>query len=200
MENNTKAIVKRIMDYLERDNWKYQFVEDKGAIVFGANVGGILKKIDYVIRIEDGCCMLYAYPTLQVDGKNPELMKLIHKFNYNLRSGSMQLDPDDGDLRYYDFLDCSEENLPTDSMLEAALYIPGNLFSKYGDAVVKVGLGVAKTQDALEEAERKWKSDGSEESEEGTGGDEAAAPGSTPHGLKDGNIKVSLFEDEGGDE
>ncbi len=208
MKEYSKTLAKRIMDFLDADDWKYEFIEEKGVITFGAKIGSILKRIDYTICVEDDFAMVYASPTLKADGKNPEMMEIIHKLNYKLRSGALQLDPEDGDLRLRLYLEGGEENLPTKRMMETALYLPGNIFTEYGDAIVRVALGDATAKEAFDEAENRRMAASKKEVTETPAerlmrnrnqaqSGENAEP--APDVAED-DIKISLFEEEGGDE
>lgn len=209
MADYSMELATRIMNFLKEEDLKYTFHEDEGVISMGVRTKSIFGLLNYIIKLRQDCFMVYAFPaSLSVNGKDPEVLELICRMNYNLRNGNFELDPDDGDLRYKVYVGCSEDFLPTKDMLDDSIYWPYRMFKLYGNAIMKVALGVEKAKDAVVAAEHRLRearpTEGEAEKEteeskteagEGQNGTEASAETG-----EEGTMKKNLFGNEGGDE
>ncbi len=205
MKEYSMAIAKKIMDYLDKEEWKYMFYEEDGVIAFGAAIGGFLKRLDYTIHVDEDSYLVFATVPFAADERNPELMELICRINCNLRFGVLQIDPDDGEIRCKMSIVCGEEGLPTDKMMEVSVFTPGKIFTMFGDTIVKVAIGAVKAKEALgdgvpdpKELGRKIAEDlisrkAREEAQKAKEAEAAAVKA-------DDGIRVSLFDEEGGGE
>ena len=90
--------------YLQSQEWHYKFEEERN--LFTMTMG--LKKIDsskIFIRIGEDYVTTYAMlPTHVREDKRDVVCRYITRANYGLRNGNLEMDLDDGEVRYKTWL------------------------------------------------------------------------------------------------
>ena len=74
-----------------------------------------------------------------------------------MKLGSFELDHSDGEIRYKMYVDCGDDCdcMPSESVIRRSIEMPASMLEIYGDGLMRVLLGVATPEEAIEEAERK---------------------------------------------
>jgi len=146
-------IVRWVREYLDNENWKYRYVEDKGRIELGMNLPCKLKSIDMKVLFNDnGATVLGICPMNAGKDERNAVMEYITRANYGLRNGNFEMDLSDGEVRYKCYLN-AKGSRPSDGQIEDALMIPPAMFKKYGDGLAALLMGFSDPKTEIEKAE-----------------------------------------------
>jgi len=152
----SKEIADAIKTFLENDDWRYSFDENRGVFRFGLNLSGKLKHVHYLISVREDDYTVYAIPQIGVDENDGQTMALMAEFicyaNYGLNNGNFELDLNDGEIRYKTYVDCSDA-LPGENRIRGSIYCPAAMFERYGEGIVGILFGGKDPKEAVEYCE-----------------------------------------------
>lgn len=219
----SKEITTAINNFLNEDDWHFSFDEQRGSFNFGLTLKSKIKHIKYIVEVKEDEFLVYAISPIGADEDDEKMMTTMAEFvcraNYGLKNGNFELDMRDGEIRYKSFVSC-EGITPTPEMIKRSIYCPTTMFEQYSNGIVDIILGNATAKAAIDKCEK-----ASEEElrsiiaqlvEDDDSGDMdvmmarlAARLGidEVPSGFDSeeseqtiSDIKIDLFESEGGDE
>ena len=148
----SKEIYNHIIRFLEEDNWKYRFNEEKEIIQSGLGLHGKMKHVDIVLDLRDDKYFVYfTFPLAADKDERPEVRELMNRINYGIMFGCFEMDERDGEIRFRYPVDCTDQKLSRE-IVKSSLYRPAATVIKYSDAFVKVIMGVATAKEAYETA------------------------------------------------
>lgn len=151
------GIAKAIRDFLDKDDWHYNFDEEKGRFDLGITLKSRLKSTKVVIRVNESSYTVYDYLSISAGSDNETELREVALFlsyaNYGLRNGNFEMDPSDGEMRYKSFVDCGGGAIPTYDIIEASLYVPPTMIDRYADGILGIIFGGASAKDAIEKCE-----------------------------------------------
>jgi len=140
-EKYSFQIAESIQQFLEDDNWHFQFMEDEGMFRFNLQMNGRLRKIEYVLQVRENDYIVYAICPLNVDKDDPDVMQGVNEFlarvNYGTVNGNFEIDYSDGEVRYKTYVNCEDIILST-KVIRDSIYIPATSFKQYGDGLVQM--------------------------------------------------------------
>ena len=146
-------IVKKIKDFFEKNEWNYLFDEKKSVFNFGLNMGGTLGSLDFYIVVKEDSYTVYAILNNKAElDKINQVAEYLHRANYGLRVGNFELDYDDGEIRYKTYIDADFTEI-TDKTIMMSIFIPGDMFNKYGKGLLEVMLGEANPKELIDKIE-----------------------------------------------
>ncbi|MBR0485828.1 MAG: hypothetical protein IJJ69_13805 [Oscillospiraceae bacterium] len=158
-EKYSFEIAEEIQQFLEQDDWHFEFLEEKGMFHFRVNVSGKLKKIEYVLQVREDDYLVYTICPLNADKDDPEAMQRINEFlacaNYGTVNGNFEMDYSDGEIRYKVYVNC-KDMLPSSRVIRDSIYIPATSWKQYGDAIVQLMFTEASTEDAYKNCRKKF--------------------------------------------
>lgn len=214
-------IANKIKEFLTEDDWHYSFNEDNGLFRFGLSLRGKIKKVNYVVKVKEDSYIVYAISPVGADEEDAKMMSAMTEFlcraNYGLRNGNFEMDMADGEIRFKSFVDC-EGIIPSRDMVENSIYCPASMFDRYGNGIVDVIFGGVSAKDAInkceESTDKGLHSLISEMMAEGVdveamlerlaervgGADESETAEETEKADAPKDVKMNLFNDEGGNE
>lgn len=153
-----EAIVDAVRDFLDDDDWKYEYDAEKHLIRAGVALDCKLKHADLVIRIRETSYNVYI--SLQINADKDTLADVIRyttMANYGLLSGNFEVDVEDGEVRYKSYVDAKDlESLPK-AVIQGSIYRGWNTVERYGDGLAALIMGFSDVETEIEKAE---KSDG----------------------------------------
>ncbi len=145
-----------IRQFLEDDDWKYSFDQDKGVFKFNLTLATRIKSVQYHVIVHEDDYTVYATSPLNVDKDEPETManmaEFLHRANYGLRNGNFEMDFRDGEVRYKCFVNCDGQ-LPTTQIIKDSIYIPAAMFKRYAPGIVEVMFGINSPKAAIDKCE-----------------------------------------------
>jgi len=151
----SRAICNRIIEFLEKDDWKYRLDEEKEVIRSGLTLEGKMKRCDILFDLRDDKYLLYfTYPICADKAEFAEVVRLINLINYDIMFGNFEMDERDGEVRFRYAVDC-DACLPSLAVVEHSMYRTAFTVNKYADAFVHVMMGFATAENAFKAAQNK---------------------------------------------
>ena len=151
----SKAIADCITCFLDEDDWKYKFDREKEVIKTGLSLNGKMKHVDIMFDLRDDKYLLYFVCPLSVDeDERAEMRVLLNRINYGIMFGCFEMDDEDGEIRFRYPVDC-DDLLPSQAVIRHSVYRSAVTFQKYGDAIIRVLMGVSTGADAYMAAQDK---------------------------------------------
>jgi len=153
----SKSIANVINSFLTEDDWYFSFDDKRGVFIFDLNLKGRIKKVSYIIDVEDDEYVVYAISPLGADDDDEKMMATMVDFlcraNYGLKNGNFELDMMDGEIRYKCFVDC-EGITPTTEMVRNSILCPAAMFDRYGVGIVDIIFGNTTAKEAIAKCEK----------------------------------------------
>ena len=123
--------------YLQSQEWHYKFEEERN--LFTMTMG--LKKIDsskIYIRIGEDYVTTYAMlPTHVREDKRDVVCRYITRANYGLRNGNLEMDLDDGEVRYKTYFS-AKNRIPNQEEIERYVDISFLTLDRYAEGLMKI--------------------------------------------------------------
>lgn len=144
---------KHIQSFLDRDDWSYEFNEEKEYFKTGIKLDGKLKRCDIIVDIREDYYIVYGIIDITADKNNIQNMaEFLHRVNNRLTFGSFELFYEDGEIRSKILVDCGDDCdcLPSDSIIKRSLHFPAILFDEYSDGLLGVMFDFLTPEEAIE--------------------------------------------------
>ncbi len=158
MEANMKIenAIDAIRDYLDADNWNYDFNAEKQFIKCGVNISCKLKSIHLFISFNDNGYTVYGICPMNADEETMSAVsEYITRANYGLRCGNFELDYSDGQVRYKVYTSTRGMDSVTTEVIKESIDIPCFMFDRYGDGLAALIMGFSDPTTEIEKAEKK---------------------------------------------
>ena len=150
----TEAIVEAIGDFLDDDDWKYEYQGEKNLFKMGVSLRCRLQSTRLYIDVKEDAYLVYAIsPISGVEDTTTELMRYITRANYALINGNFELDVRDGEVRYKSYVNCDGLNELSREVIRDSVYVPCAMMNKYGDGIAAIALGYSDADTELKKAE-----------------------------------------------
>ena len=148
------GLIQVVRKYMEGDDWKYKFDEEKQVIKAGVSLDCKLKRADLYVVFNNNGFTTYGVSPLNADEDSmSEVARYLHGANYGLRNGNFELDYRDGEVRFKVYVNTKGMTSVPDDVLEDALYVPFAMLKKYGNGLAAVAMGFSTAKEALATAE-----------------------------------------------
>lgn len=149
----SKDIARCITDYLDADDWNYLLDEQKELIRMELRIRSRMQKVDILMDLRDDKYVVFMTYPLGVDPEDrPAVADLLNRINYSLLFGCFEMDSTDGTVRFRLAVDCAD-SLPSREIVKNSLLRPASSCQKYGNAIVRVIMGVASPEEAFNSAQ-----------------------------------------------
>jgi len=147
-------IVSSVRDYLDRNDWHYEYHSDRGFIDCYLDIRCKLKKLHLFIIFNEYGFTNYAVCDLQADEDcRDEVMKYLAMANYGLRNGCFEMNLRYGEVRYKVYTNCDGMSFISDDVLEDCMLVPARMFDKYGNGLAAILLGFSDAEAEISKAE-----------------------------------------------
>lgn len=155
---NPKQIIDAVRDYMDAEDFRYKVdFEHKPhpLIVTGFGLPEGIPDVRMVIDPKESGYLVVAIPEMRFSAKHiGELQEFVARANWNLLSGSFDLDVHDGDVRFRYFVDCNGlKSLPA-KVIERSIHLPVCMIERYGAELCAVSEGIVDARTAIARAER----------------------------------------------
>ena len=151
---HTEAIVEAIGDFLDDDDWKYEYQGEKNLFKMGVSLRCRLQSTRLYIDVKEDAYLVYAIsPISGVEDTTTELMRYITRANYALINGNFELDVRDGEVRYKSYVNCDGLSELPDAIIRDSIYVPCAMMNKYGDGIAAIAMGYSDADTELKKAE-----------------------------------------------
>ncbi len=153
---NREQMVDAVRDWLDGDDWHYEYMAEKQLIKMGSSLKSKIKSGTIFIDFKEDCYLVYLYAPISGDKDNlGELTKYLTMANYGLFNGNFELDVNDGEIRYKTYVNCDElETLP-DQIIKDSIYVGCVMMDRYGDGIAALALGFSDAETEINKAEHR---------------------------------------------
>jgi len=149
-----EQIVDAVRDFLDGDDWHYEFDAERSLVKMGINLKSKIKSGRIYVDIREHFYMVYLCAPISGDKDNlGELNKYLAMANYGLYNGNFELDMSDGEIRYKTYVNCDGlESLSTD-VIRDSIYTGCLMMDRYGDGIAALALGFSDAETEIKKAE-----------------------------------------------
>ncbi len=146
-----EVILEAIRDYLDAEDWNYDYVADRSLISTGLTLRNRMKNVKIIATAKEGIfTSYYIFPINADHTKLEEIYKLMNFANWHMNSGNFEVDPSDGEMRFrYAVRVGGLETLPLD-MIAPAFVIPAMMCEDYGDALATLAFGFSSADEEIQ--------------------------------------------------
>lgn len=158
-----EQIVDAVRDWLDKDEWRYEYIAEKQLIKMGINLNSKIKTGNIFIDFKDDSYLVYLYSPISGDKENLEqLNKYLTMANYGLINGNFELDLRDGEIRYKTYVNCDGlESLP-EQVIKDSIYVGCVMMDRYGNGIAALAMGFSDADTEIKKAEDRDGEDGSD--------------------------------------
>ena len=149
-----EQIVDAVRDWLDDDDWHYEYNAEKHLFQMGINLKSKIKTGRIFIDVKDDCYLVYLYAPISGDADNlAELTKYLTVANYGLFNGNFELDVHDGEIRYKTFVNCDGLESLSAEVIKDSIYVCCVMMDRYGDGIAALALGFSDADTEIKKAE-----------------------------------------------
>lgn len=151
--NELANLVKK---FLDEDDWSFSFNEDMGIFDFSLTIRRKIQKIDYIVDVHENEIVVYGMCPLGADHTDANMMAQMAEFccraNYALENGCFELDYNDGEIRFRNFIDCAEM-MPSIKVIKNSIYRIAAVYERYAPGIVDVIFCTCTAKEAIAKCE-----------------------------------------------
>lgn len=152
----SENVMNPVKEYLDWQEWKYTFDQDRGIFQFGLGIHSRMKNIRYLIQLNEHDYNVYGVCPVSADNEDEDQMHQMMEFmcraNYGMRDGNFELDVNDGEIRFKTYVNANGVDL-TQEIVEKSIQIPAAMFKRYGPGILQVIFNGTSAKDAVASAE-----------------------------------------------
>lgn len=153
---NKEEMVDAIRNWLDDDDWKYEYEADRAMIKMGINLKSKIRNGRIYIDVKDDCYVVYLVAPINGDKDNiGELAKYVTMANYGLMNGNFELDVEDGEIRYKTYVNCDGLNELSSAVIQDSIYVPCLMMDRYGNGLAALAMGFSDAETEIQKAEHK---------------------------------------------
>lgn len=145
-----------VEDFFKQDEAKYQPFNERNVASANYAVRAKLGKATaFFHAYKDKLIVKLMLPIKAEEADRAKVGEYLHRANYGLMIGNFDFDFNDGEISYRVPIYCGKEHFmpPTYEQIDFAVLIGLSMISKYGDGLLKIILGVATPEEAVDAAE-----------------------------------------------
>ena len=145
----SKEIAEKLVEYLNEEDYNYDFDVKEGCIKMGFPLRKKLKRVRIVLDIEDDHYVSLGFIDINAGKESQmEVAKYMTMVNYITLLGNFEMDFKDGEIRYKYVVEYDSNSL-TGEIIKKSLDIPVSAFYFYGDELLKIIFGFATADEAF---------------------------------------------------
>jgi len=146
--------VDAVRDWLDGDDWHYEYDAEKHLIKAGINLKSKIKSGRIFVDFKDDCYVVYVVAPINGDKDNlEELMKYLTMANYGLLNGNFELDVRDGEVRYKTYVNCDELESLSSTVIQDSICCGCAMMDRYGDGIAALAMGFSDADTEIKKAE-----------------------------------------------
>ena len=155
-ESKESALLLRVMEYLEEDNWKYQRMDDKEVLLMFFRGEEATFRCIVQVDAEQGHIFFYsALESYVPSHRRDDVALFLTRANYGMRVGNFEMDLDDGEIRFKTNLVLTEEEDFPQEVLGRMIYLNLAMMNRYYPGVMRVSYADTSPEQAIAEIEGK---------------------------------------------
>jgi len=150
-----EQIVDALRDWLDGDDWHYEYDAENHVIRAGVNLECKLRNARvFIIVRADGSYVVNIVSPISGDPKNiGELVKYVAMANFGLANGNFDVDVRDGELRYKIYVNCKGLEKISDQIIKDSIYAGWCMMERYGDGIAALAMGFSDAEAEIKKAE-----------------------------------------------
>lgn len=149
-----EQIVDAVRDWLDNDDWQYDYDAEKHLIKSGINLKSKIKSCRILIDIKEQSYIVYLLSPINGDPeKLTELIKYLTMANYGLINGNFELDVRDGEIRYKSYVNCEGIESISENIIRDSVYVGCAMMDRYGDGIAALAFGFSDADTEIQKAE-----------------------------------------------
>lgn len=150
----TEAIVDAVRDYLDADDWHYDYDAEHAFIRGGVALRCKLKNARLIIQFRKKDYNVYMISPINADPENiGEVLRYSALANYGLANGNFEVDVRDGEIRYKSYVNCDAyETLPNE-IIRNSINVCWAMMERYGNGFAALAMGFSDAQTEIDKAE-----------------------------------------------
>ena len=150
----TEAIVDAVRDYLDADDWHYDYDVEHAFIRGGVALRCKLKNARLIIQFRKKDYNVYMISPVNADPENiGEVLRYSALANYGLANGNFEVDVRDGEIRYKSYVNCAAyETLPTE-VIRNSINVCWAMMERYGNGFAALAMGFSDAETEINKAE-----------------------------------------------
>ena len=151
-----EQIVDAVRDWLDGDDWHYEYDAEKHLIKMGITLKSKIKSGRIFVDIKKDCYAVYLCAPISGDKDNlGELLKYVAMANYGLLNGNFEVDVRDGEIRYKTFVNCDGLESLSPAVIQDSIYVGCLMMDRYGDGIAALALGFSDADTEIQKAEHR---------------------------------------------
>jgi hypothetical protein len=149
-----EEIIDAVRDYLDADDWHYEYDAERNVIRAGVELKCKLKNARMIIRFRKTDYNVYMISPVSADAENlGEVLRFAAMANYGLASGNFEVDVEDGEIRYKSYVDCDGlEKLPKE-LFDDGINACWAMMDRYGNGFAALAMGFSDADTEIKKAE-----------------------------------------------
>ena len=149
-----EQIIDAVRDWLDGDDWNYDYDAEVKIIKTGVTLDCKLKKCRVFIGFgDDSYWVLFVAPISGDKNDLGELMKYLTMANYGLKNGNFELDVNDGEIRYKSFVNTQGlQNLPVE-IIKDSILVCYAMMERYGNGIAALAMGFSDAETEIRKSE-----------------------------------------------
>ena len=150
----TEEIIDAVRDYLDADDWHYEYDAERNVIRAGVELKRKLKNARMIIRFRKTDYNVYMISPVSADAENlGEVLRFAAMANYGLANGNFEVDVEDGEIRYKSYVDCDGlEKLPKE-LFDDGINACWAMMDRYGNGFAALAMGFSDADTEIKKAE-----------------------------------------------
>ena len=149
-----EQIVDAVRDWLDGDDWHYDYAAEKHIITMGISLKSRIKSGKFLIDFKDTGYVVYLYSPVNGDKENnTEIIKYLTMANYGLINGNFEFDVHDGEIRYKSYVNCDGLESLSKDIIQTSIYVGCAMMDRYGDGIAALALGFSDADTEIKKAE-----------------------------------------------
>lgn len=159
-----EQLVDAIRDWLDGDDWNYEYVAEHHIFKMGVSLKSKLKNGRIYVDVKEEAYIVYVVSPIGGDKDDlGELMKYLTMANYCMTNGNFELDVKDGEVRFKAYVNCKGlDNLPKE-IIQDSILVGCYTIDRYGNGIAAISMGFSDAETEIKKAEGDGDSDDDEE-------------------------------------
>lgn len=151
-----EQIVDAVRDWLDGDDWHYEYDAEKQLIKMGINLKSKIKSGRIYVDLKEDCYVVYVCAPINGDKDNlEELGKYLTMANYGLINGNFELDVRDGEIRYKTYVNCDGLESLSSAVIQDSICVGCAMMDRYGDGIAALAMGFSDADTEIKKAENR---------------------------------------------
>ena len=142
-----------VQELLEKDDWNFEFDEEKGVFRFSLTLDSKLNILHYYITVRESGYISYGVLPIAANDHKTEMAEFLTRANYGLNNGNFELDYRDGEIRFKCYVNC-DGVLPSDQIIRDSIFAPATIVDHYADGILSVLFDLKDPENAVMDCEK----------------------------------------------